>query len=133
TSSAPGTNAMMTVANELKVPFFAVSPVNVPIPPDGRPWGISTVQTPPLMAKVIAERMKRDGIKSIGFIGFSDSWGDLVYNGAKTAEANGGPKVLTNERYSRTDTSVTAQALKVLAAKPDGFLNGGSATQAALP
>lgn len=132
TSSAPGTNAMMTVANELKVPFFAVSPVNVPIP-SGGPWGVSTVQTPPLMVKVIAERMKRDGIKSIGFIGFSDSWGDLVYNGAKTAEANGGPKVLTNERYSRTDTSVTAQALKVLAAKPDGFLNGGSATQAALP
>lgn len=133
TSSAPGTNAMMTVANELKVPFFAVSPVNVPIPADGHPWGVSMVQTPQLMVKVIADRMKRDGIKSVGFIGFSDSWGDLVYNGAKAAEANGGPKVLTNERYSRTDTSVTAQALKVVAASPEGFLNGGSATQAALP
>ena len=133
TSSAPGTNAMLTVANELKVPFIGVSPVNVPLPTEGHPWGISMVQTPQLMVKVIADRMKRDGIKSVGFIGFSDSWGDLVYNGAKAAEANGGPAVLTNERYARTDTSVTAQALKVVAAKPDGFLNGGSATQAALP
>jgi len=133
TSSAPGTNAMLTVANELKVPFIAVSPVSVPLPTEGHPWGISMVQTPPLMVKVIADRMKRDGIKSVGYIGFSDSWGDLVYNGAKAAEQNGGPAVLTNERYTRTDTSVTAQALKVVAAKPQGFLDGGSATQAALP
>ncbi|MBS0534347.1 MAG: ABC transporter substrate-binding protein [Proteobacteria bacterium] len=133
TSSAPGTNAMLTVANELKVPFIAVSPVSVPLPKEGHPWGISMVQTPPLMVKVIADRMKREGIKSVGYIGFSDSWGDLVYNGAKAAEQNGGPAVLTNERYARTDTSVTAQALKVVAAKPEGFLDGGSATQAALP
>jgi branched-chain amino acid transport system substrate-binding protein len=133
TSSAPGTNAMLTVANELKVPFIGVSPVNVALPAEGHPWGISMVQTPQLMVKVIANRMKRDGIKSVGYIGFSDSWGDLVYNGAKAAETNGGPSVLTNERYARTDTSVTAQALKVVAAKPDGFLDGGSATQGALP
>jgi branched-chain amino acid transport system substrate-binding protein len=133
TSSAPGTIAMLTVANELKVPFLGVSPVRAPIPKDGHPWALSTVQTPPLMIKVVADRMKRDGIKTAGFIGYNDSWGDLVYNGAKAAEKSGGPAVTSNERYARTDTSVTAQALKVMATKPDGFLNGGSATQAALP
>ncbi len=133
TSSAPATNAMLTVANELKVPFIGVSPVNVPLPSTGNPWGISVPQTPSLMVKVIADRMKRDGINETGFIGFTDSWGDLVYNGAKTAEQAGGPKVTSNERYTRTDTSVTAQALKVMATKPDALLDGGSATQAALP
>ncbi len=68
-----------------------------------------------LMIKVIADRMKRDGIKTAGFIGFNNSWGDLVYNGAKAAEKGGGPKITSNERYARTDTSVTAQALKVIA------------------
>jgi branched-chain amino acid transport system substrate-binding protein len=133
TSSAPATNAMLTVANELKVPFIGVSPVNVPLPSAGHPWGISVPQTPSLMVKVIADRMKRDGVKETGFIGFTDSWGDLVYNGAKAAEQAGGPKVTSNERYTRTDTSVTAQALKVMATKPDALLDGGSATQGALP
>jgi branched-chain amino acid transport system substrate-binding protein len=77
--------------------------------------------------------MHREGIKTAGFIGFSDSWGDLVYNGAKAAEKAGAFKVTSNERYSRTDTSVTAQALKVLATHPDGVILGGSATQGALP
>jgi len=133
TSSAPGTNAMLTVANELKVPFIGVSPVNVKIPEEGHPWGIAVPQTPNLMVKVIADRMKREGVKTVGFIGFTDSWGDLVYNGAKASEAAGGPKLTSNERYTRTDTSVTAQALKVMATKPDALLDGGSATQAALP
>lgn len=133
TSSAPGTNAMLSVANELKVPFIGLSPVNLPIPEGGRPWGISVPQTPSLMVEVIAAKMKRDGVKTLGYIGFSDAWGDLVYNGGKAAEKEGGPKLTSNERYSRTDTSVTAQALKVMATRPDGVLDGGSATQGALP
>jgi branched-chain amino acid transport system substrate-binding protein len=132
TSSAAGTNAMLAVANELKVPFAAISPVNLPIPNE-QPWGIAMPQTPALMVKVIAERMKRAGIKTAGYIGFSDSWGDLVYNGAKAAEKDGVLTITTNERYARTDTTVTAQALKVIATRPDAMLDGGSATQAALP
>lgn len=133
TSSSPATNAMLGVANELHVPFIGISPVNLPIPKEGHPWGIAVPQTPNLMVKVIADRMHREGIKTAGFIGFSDSWGDLVYNGAKAAEKAGDFQVTSNERYARTDTSVTAQALKVLATKPDGVIDGGSATQAALP
>ncbi|MEX6507865.1 ABC transporter substrate-binding protein [Jiella sp. M17.18] len=133
TATAPSTNAMMAVANELHVPFIAVSPVNIKPPKDGHLWGVAVPQTPSLMVKVIADRMKKEGIKTAGYIGFSDAWGDLVYNGAKAAEADGDPKITTNERYARTDSSVTAQALKVLATKPDGVLIGGSATQAALP
>lgn len=133
TATAPSTNAMMAVADEMHVPFIAVSPVNIKPPKDGHLWGIAVPQTPALMVKVIADRMKREGIKTAGYIGFSDAWGDLVYNGAKLAEKEGGPKITTNERYARTDTSVTGQALKVIATHPDAVLIGGSATQAALP
>jgi len=132
TATAPSTIAMMAVAAELKVPMIAIAPVT------GQPnaadqWGISIPQPAALLVKVVADRMKRDGMKNIGYIGFSDAWGDLVYNGAKAAEAEGGIKVLTNERYARVDTSVTGQILKVLAARPDAVLIGGSGTQGALP
>lgn len=133
TSSAPGTNAMLSVATELHVPFIAISPVNLKLPKEGHPWGICVTQTPKLMVGVIADRMAREGVKTVGVIGFSDAWGDLVYNGAVAAAKEGGPKVVSNQRYARTDTSVTGQVLKLMAAHPDGVLDGGSATQGALP
>ena len=42
-------------------------------------------------------------------------------------------QLVTNERYARADTSVSAQVLKVVAAKPEAFLAGGSGTGGALP
>lgn len=132
TATTPSTIAMMAVATELKVPMIAVSPLaGQPDPADQ--WGISVPQPAALLVKVVADRMKRDGMKNIGYIGFSDAWGDLVYGGAKAAEADGEIKVLTNERYARVDTSVTGQILKVLATRPDAVLIGGSGTQGALP
>src|SRR5690606_34670561 len=104
TATAPSTIAMIAVANELKVPMIAVSPINVAPAEGGERWGIAVPQTPQLMVKVIADHMKKEGVKTVGFIGYSDAWGDFVYNGAKAAEAEGGPKVTTNERYARTDT-----------------------------
>jgi branched-chain amino acid transport system substrate-binding protein len=133
TATAPSTIAMVAIANELKVPMIAISPITVPPTATGDRWGIAVPQPPVLMVKVVADRMTRDGVKNVGYIGFSDAWGDLVYSGAKNAEAAGGIKVLTNERYSRTDTSVTGQILKIVSAKPDAVLIGGSATQGALP
>jgi branched-chain amino acid transport system substrate-binding protein len=133
TATAASTNAMVAVANELKVPLLAISPITVSPSDTGERWAICIPQTPYLMVKVVVDRMKRDGVKKVAYIGYSDAWGDLVYNSAqKPAEADG-IKILTNERYARTDTSVTGQVLKIMATHPDGVLLGGSATQGALP
>ena len=133
TSTAASTSAMVPIANELKVPMIAISPISVAANEAGDRWAIVMPQPPTLMVKAVVDRMKRDGVKQFAYIGFSDAWGDLVYNGAqKPAEADG-LKILTNERYARTDTSVTGQILKMMAAKPDAVLLGGAATQGALP
>ena len=133
TATAPSSIAMVAVANELKVPMISISPITVPAVEGGERWGIAVPQPPSLMVKVVVDRMKRDGVKSVAYIGFSDAWGDLVYNGAQKPAEDDGIKILTNERYARTDTSVTGQVLKMIATKPDAVLLGGSATQGALP
>ena len=133
TSSAPSTNAMAGVANELHVPMIGISPINIPAPESGPRWVIDVVQPAPLMIKAVTDRMERDGAKAVGYIGFSDAWGDLVYNGAKPAQEAGKITLTTDQRYTRTDTSVTGQILKLLATRPDSVLDGGSATQGALP
>ena len=134
TSGLPGSVAMAAVAAEQKVPFVSISP----LPPtvgrgDGGFWALSIPQPPPLMVAAVVEQMQKAGIKSLGYIGFSDAWGDLVYGALSKAAAPVGIKILTDERYARPDTSVTAQTLKIIAARPDAVMTGGSGTPGALP
>ena len=133
TAGAPATGAIIAAATELKVPTIAPTPVGSVPQVDGKPWAISIPQSPRDMLGLVVDEIKAQGLKSIGFIGFSDAWGDLVYNNAKIAADPLGISLITNERYARADTSVSAQVLKVVAAKPDGFLAGGSGTGGALP
>ncbi len=77
-------------------------------------------QPVPIVGKVMYEHMKSKGIKTIGYIGYSDRYGDLWFNDLKTqAGADGHQPSRREERFARPDTSVTGQVLKLIAANPD--------------
>ncbi|WP_342361493.1 ABC transporter substrate-binding protein [Terrarubrum flagellatum] len=133
TSGAPGTLAMAAVAVEQKTPMIAISPIPPVATGDGGPWVVSIPQPPTLMVSAVVEQMKKNGVKTVGYIGFTDAWGDLVYDALMKAAEPAGIKVLTNERYARADTTVTAQTLKIIAARPDAVMTGGAGTPGALP
>lgn len=132
TSGVPGTIAMMVVAVETKTPIISLTPTTQPQNPNGQ-WLISIPQPPPLMVAAVVERMKKDSVKKAAYIGFSDSWGDLVYDALMKNVGGTSIEVVTNERYARADTSVTGQTLKIVAARPDAVITGGSGTPGALP
>lgn len=133
TAGAPGSAAIMAVATEMKVPVIGITPVTQVPKNDGKPWAMTVVQPASDMVGAVVQEIKTQNLKNIAFIGFSDSWGDLVYNNGKAAADKLGINIVTNERYARADTSVSGQVLKVVAARPDGVLNGGSGTGGALP
>jgi len=132
TSGVPGTIAMAVVAAETKTPMISLTPSSPPTGPNGQ-WLISIPQPPPLMVAAVVERMKTANVKKAAYIGFSDSWGDLVYDATMKNVAGSTIEVVTNERYARADTSVTGQTLKIIAARPDAVITGGSGTPGALP
>jgi branched-chain amino acid transport system substrate-binding protein len=132
TSGTPGTVAMAVVAAETKTPLISLTPASQPPSPNGQ-WMISIPQPPPLMVAAVVERMKKDNVKKTAYIGFSDSWGDLVYDALMKNAPGSSIDVLTNERYARADTSVTGQTLKIIATRPDAVVTGGSGTPGALP
>jgi branched-chain amino acid transport system substrate-binding protein len=132
TSGVPGTIAMAVVAAETKTPMISLTPSSPPPGPNGQ-WLISIPQPPPLMVAAVVERMKTANVKKAAYIGFSDSWGDLVYDATMKNVAGSTIEVVTNERYARADTSVTGQTLKIIAAHPDAVITGGSGTPGALP
>jgi len=127
----PPTIAVSTVANEANVPHFALSPM--PITPARAKWSVVMPQPIPIMGKVIYQHMKKNNVKTVGYIGYSDSYGDLWFNDLKAQGVATGLEIADEERFARADTSVTGQVLKLVAARPDAVLIGASGTAAALP
>jgi branched-chain amino acid transport system substrate-binding protein len=130
-STTPPTIAVSNVANEAGIPHFALSPF--PITPERTKWSVDMPQPVPIMGKVLYEHMKAHNIKTVGYIGYSDSYGDLWFNDFKNQAVPMGMTLVDEERFARPDTSVAGQVLKLVAANPDAILIGASGTAAALP
>lgn len=129
--SVPSTTQLALIANETKTPLIALSPVA--LPPTKLEWVFQIPQPVPLMMSAVVEHMQKAGVKTIGYIGYSDSFGDLVLSSTKKFSDPAGMTIVLDERYARADTSVTGQVIKILAANPDAVVIGGSGTAAALP
>jgi branched-chain amino acid transport system substrate-binding protein len=131
TAGSPGALAIAAVARETKTPLISIANANLP-GPEGA-WMVTLPQPAPLMMSAVLEEMKKSGVKTVGYIGFSDAWGDLVYDSLKAGAEPMGIKVVSNERYARADSSVTGQVLKIVSLRPDAVITGTSGTPGALP
>jgi len=131
----PNSLAMIDVVSEAQVPMISMAAsAKIVDPVDAkRRWVFKTPQNDIMMSLAIASHMKDHGVKTVGYIGFADAYGEGWYNEFSKAAALKGITVVANERFARNDSSVTAQVLKLQAAKPDAILVGGSGTPAALP
>ena len=130
-STTPPTIAVSNVANEAGIPHFGLAPF--PITPERAKWSVAMPQPIPIVGKALYDHMKKHGIKTVGYIGYSDSYGDLWANDFKKQGEAMGMTLVDDERFARPDTSVTGQVLKLVAANPDAILVGASGTAAGLP
>src|SRR5262245_37365208 len=97
-NGVPSGAAMAQVAAESKTPLVSLTPLP-PLAPDRQHWTMVVPQATELMMSAVVQHMKARGIRTAGYIGFSDTWGDLVYNAASTLAPGSGFKIVTNERY----------------------------------
>jgi branched-chain amino acid transport system substrate-binding protein len=131
----PNSLAMVDVASAAETPMISMA-ASARIVDPGNPktrWIFKTPQNDALMADAIAVHMKANGVKTMGFIGFSDAYGDGWLNEITHSAQTAGIKIVATEKYNRTDASVTGQVLKLLSAKPDAILIAGAGTPAATP
>ncbi|MEJ8858610.1 ABC transporter substrate-binding protein [Variovorax robiniae] len=131
----PASLAMIDVISEAKTPMISMAASARIVEPmdDKRKWVFKTPQNDIMMSLAIAEHMQKLGVKTVGFIGFSDAYGEGWFQEFGKAAGLKGLTIVANERFSRSDTSVTGQVLKIMSAKPDAVLVAGSGTPAALP
>src|SRR5690348_15422807 len=130
-SITPTSIAVANVAAEAGIPHLGLAPF--PITPERMKWSVAMPQPIPIVGKVMYDHMKKNNIKTLGYIGYSDSYGDLWINDLKNQAVPMGMSIVAEERFARTDTSVTGQALKLVATNPDAILVGASGTAAGLP
>jgi len=134
-TTTPNSLAMIDVVVESQTPMISMAAsARIVEPVDAKKrWVFKTPQNDIMMAIAIAQHMSNAGIRTVGFIGFADAYGEGWLQEFQKAAGIKSLNVVAVERYNRTDTSVTGQVLKVQAAKPDAVLIAGSGTPAALP
>jgi len=134
-SITPNSLAMIDVAAESETPMISMAAgAAIVAPMDAkRHWVFKTAQNDQQMSSAIVEHMDATGVKTVAFIGYNDAYGDGWWREfSKAAEARK-IKIVGNERFSRTDTSVIGQVVKIMSANPDAVLIAGSGTPSALP
>jgi len=134
-STTPNAFAILDVIADAKVPMMATVGTSAVVEPlDAKKrWVFKTTQNDDLIAAALLKHMARNGVKSVGFIGFNDPYGDNWLKVFSALGEKAGVKVVAAERFGRTDASVTGQAIKLIAAKPDAMLIAAVGGPAVLP
>jgi branched-chain amino acid transport system substrate-binding protein len=123
--------AMTDIATEAGTVQIAGSPVGVPEGKDK--WLFRLPQSNTVMGHAVVEHMKKNGVKTVGFLGYTDAYGQQWLDAIGPMLEKAGIKLVGTERFARTDTSVTPQALKLTTANPDAILVVASGSGAAMP
>ena len=123
--------AMSAIATEAGTVQLTGSPVG--LPPGADKWVFRLPQSNTVMGHAVVEHMKKQGVKTIGFLGYTDAYGEQWLKESAPLLEKAGIKVVATERFARTDTGVTPQALKITAANPDAVLIVASGSGAAMP
>ncbi len=129
--ATPVAASVAEVALDTKVPQLAMAPVALPAGRDA--WTFRVPHSNGLMATAIVNHMVKSGVKTAGFLGYADAYGESWLIEAKARMDKAGIKLVGSERFARSDTAVTAQALKLASANPDAILIVASGSGAVMP
>ncbi|MBR0933172.1 ABC transporter substrate-binding protein [Bradyrhizobium jicamae] len=134
-SLTPVTMPMLDVAFESKTPIISLAAATAIVRPidERRRWAFKVVPNDDLMAAAILKYIAKSGVKTLGYIGVSDGYGEGYYKEVSRLAPTLGLTVTTHEVYARADTSATGQALKVLGTNPDAVFIASAGTPAVLP
>jgi branched-chain amino acid transport system substrate-binding protein len=130
-ANTPSTVAIAQVANEMKVPQLSPSPAELPEGKDA--WTFRAVMHAAFYTEGLIEHMKKSGVKTIAFMGLTDAYGETYLQAFNKQAEAAGIKILAVERFTRADTSVAGQALKLVASRPDAIVVVAVGGGAALP
>ncbi|MET3381945.1 MULTISPECIES: ABC transporter substrate-binding protein [Variovorax] len=130
-SATPVAIPMADVTAEAGTPQISTAPAG--LPPGKDKWFFRLPQSNDVMAFAVVAHMKKQNVKTVGFLGYTDAYGELWLKALTAEAAKNGIKIVATERFARADTSVTGQVLKLTSANPDAILIVASGSGAGMP
>ncbi len=134
-SGSPNAMGVLQFIAEANTPMLAPVGTGAVVLPmnDQKRWAFKTHPNDDVISDGLIAAMMKRGVTTVGFIGYNDPYGEVWYKTFAPMAEKAGLKIIASERFSRQDTSVTGQVLKLIAANPDAVLVAGVAAGAALP
>ncbi len=134
-STTPNALAILDIVAEAKVTLLATVGTQAVVEPmDAKKrWVFKTTQNDDLIAAALLKHMLKNSVRTVGFIGFNDAYGENWFKVFSGLADKAGIRIVASERYARTDQSVTAQVLKLMVARPDAVLIAAVGGPAVLP
>lgn len=134
-SVTPVTMPIIDIAAESKTPMVSLAAATSIVQPmdEKRKWVFKVVPNDDIMAVAILKRIAKSGIKTLGYIGVSDGYGEGYYKELSRLTPELGLTLTNHEVYARSDMSTTGQALKTIVTHPDAVFIASAGTPAVLP
>ena len=88
---------MADVATESGTVHLALSPIG--LPPGKDAWSFRMPQSNGVMAEAMVEHMKKQGVKSVGFLGYTDAYGEQWLLALNPLLEKAGIKLVGAERF----------------------------------
>ncbi len=134
-TGSPNSMSVLQFVAESGTPMLApvgTAAVVLPMTPE-KSWVFKTTQNDDIIAEALVQHMESTGIKTLGYIGMGDAYGDNWLRVLTELTKQSGIEITQVERFQRTDSSVTGQSLKLLSSNPDAILVGATGAAAVLP
>ena len=118
-TTTPTSMAILETVAQAKVPNISLALGQSVIEPvKDRHWIFKTPSTDQLQVTGLVDDMVKRGFKKVAFLGLEDSFGEGGWIAMQSVAKAKGVEIVASERFSRTDTNFTPQALKVRQSNP---------------
>lgn len=119
-TTTPSSLAVAKVSETGETPTISMSASAAVVePPSEKRYMFKTPITERLMLDYTLDYMVKHGVKTLSFLGLDDAYGEGGWVEMKPLAEKKGIKIVSSERFGRSDTNFTPQALKTLQAKAD--------------
>lgn len=134
-SGSPNAMALLDFVAEARTPMLApVGTAAVVLPmTEQKKWVFKTTQNDDIIAAALFDHMGKAGVKTLGLIGTADPYGENWAKVATGLAEKQGIRIVANEKFQRSDSSVTGQNLRLIGARPDAILVAAPGGAAVLP
>jgi branched-chain amino acid transport system substrate-binding protein len=134
-SITPTSMAVLDTLQDAKLPAIVYgSTSQITSPQEGkRKWVFKTVPNDDVFVNALTTHMAKHGVKKLSMLAVNDSYGESWINAVKKAIGEKGITMLAIERFERSDTSTTPQALRLVKDNPDAILIAAVGTSAVTP